>query len=159
MSEINVKQYKMTPGKTGCCSSWIYSSVLLPVCSRWHVWSKTNSPRRRRTRVWFESCPTFGSLAFKCSLSSRTVCCGTAQSTCLPGGHSLGQVSYCQDCCLNTPSQLHTHTHTKLSISVTVSQACNQYTPPLTACTYVMEGKKGGEEEDGKGREEMLEGE
>lgn len=78
----------------------------------------------------------------------------------------LGQVSYCQNCCLNSPprrtyAQEHTdthtniHTHSEASITVPVSQACDQYSP-LTTCTHVMERKKGGEGEESKGKEGML---
>ncbi len=110
MSEINVKQYNMTAGETSHRSSWIYSSILLAVFS--HGVSGQNQVPRGRNRVWFESCPIFCSVAFKCSLSSCAACCSTSHSACLPGGPPLGQVSYCQDRSLNNPP--HTHTHTPI---------------------------------------------
>lgn len=74
---------------------------------------------------------------------------------CLPAGHPLGQVSYCQDCSLNTPYHTHTHTANRPLLCLSGKRAIN--TPPPTACTHVMEDKKRAEEEDSKGKEEMLE--
>lgn len=62
---------------------------------------------------------------------------------------------------LKHPPQPHTRTATNTPSRplrcLSAKRAIN--TPPPTACTYVMEGKKGAEEEDSKGKEGMLEGE
>lgn len=121
----------MTAGETSHCSSWMYSSILLPVFS--HGTSGQNRVPRGRNRVWFESCPIFGSVAFKCSLSSCAACCSTSHSACLPGGPPLGQVSYCQDCSLNTlsPHHHHHHTHTLQVVHYCACQPSVQSILPL----------------------------
>ena len=106
-------------------------------CHCFHVvWPVRNDFPRGRSGVWFESCPTFGSAAFKCTLST---CASLSLSlpARLPGGRMLGQVSYCQDCCLNTQPtphphpctthmhrHTHTHTHTKGAHTLKVVHYC-----------------------------------
>lgn len=82
----------------------LQSSVLLPGFSH----GQEHGPRGSQ-RVWFEGCPIFDSEAFKCSPSGLPALCCTFLSACMLGGRPLGQVSYCQDCSLNTPSNHHTH--------------------------------------------------
>lgn len=71
-----------------------------------------------------------------------------------PGGRPLGQVSYRRDCSLNTPDHpAHTRTHTPSRPLPRLSPERAINTPPPTACTHVMEGKRHAEEEDSRGNE------
>lgn len=61
----------------------------------------------------------------------------------LPSSHPLGQVSYCYDCSLNTrPTHTYAHTHTLSRPLLCLSAKRGINTPPLTACTHVIEGRK-----------------
>lgn len=136
----------------------------LACCFHIYNWSTKENPQGINT-LWFESCPIFDWAAFKCIQSS----CATGQAAapltppaCVPSSHSLGQVSYYQECslnnqlymCVHTCVRIHTHAcqfaHTQGASHplpcLSAKRGIN--TAPSTASSHVMEGKMGGE---GKG--------
>lgn len=90
-SEINTKQYNMMAVPEFTCPFYCQWFQMVHLV-------KNETPPQEGNKVWFERCSIFGSVAFKRSLSSGSACC-----------RSLGQVSYCHDCCLKTsPHRTHT---------------------------------------------------